>query len=65
MADNFLVSISQDILERYSDTEAQNLREGLEACLLMTETKCNVPDPLQKEFNAQAAQLGQYILRKH
>jgi hypothetical protein len=64
VADNFMVSISQDILERFDDTSTQNLREGLEACLLMTDTKCNVPDPLQKEFNAKQLTLGQYLLKK-
>jgi hypothetical protein len=64
VADNFFISISQDILERFDDTNTVNLREGLEACLLMTETKCNVPDPLQKEFNAKQLTLGQYLLKK-
>jgi hypothetical protein len=65
VADNFFISISQDILERFDDTSTENLREGLEACLLMTETKCSVPDPLQKEFNAKQLTLGQYLMKKH
>lgn len=65
VADKFLGSVAQDIVERFDDTSTQNLREGLEACLLMTETKCNVPDPLQKEFGATQLTLGQYLLKKN
>lgn len=65
VADSFLGSIAQDIVERFDDTNKQNLREGLEACLLMTDSKCNVPDPLQKEFGATQLTLGQYLLKKH
>jgi hypothetical protein len=46
VADNFLGAIAQDIVERFNDTNTQNLKEGLESCLLMTESKCNVPDSL-------------------
>ena len=46
VSDNFLGAIAQDIIERYNDTNIQNLKEGLESCLLMTESKCNVPDVL-------------------
>src|ERR1017187_6441793 len=52
IASQFLGSIAQDIVERYNDTDKKNLRQALEACLLMTDSKCNVPDPLQKEFDA-------------
>lgn len=65
VADNFLASIAQDIVERFDDMSTQNLREALEACLLLTDTKCNVRDPLQKEFNAKQLTLGQYLLKKH
>lgn len=64
-ADSFLASIAQDIVERFDDTNRQNLREALEACLLMTDSKCNVPGPLQKEFGATQFTLGQYILKKN
>ena len=50
VATNFVVAIAQDILERYDKTSTDNLAEGLEVCLLLTDTKCNVPDALQKEF---------------
>jgi hypothetical protein len=65
VADEFLVSITQDILERFDSTNKENLREALEACLLMTDSKCNVPDPLQKEFGTKQLTLGQWILKKN
>lgn len=65
VADKFLSSIAQDVVERFDETSTQNLREGLEACLLMTESKCNVPDPLQKELGATQLTLGQYLLKKN
>ena len=65
VSDNFLASIAQDIVERFDDTSKDNLREALQACLLMTDSKCNVPDPLQKEFNAKELTLGQYLLKKN
>lgn len=62
---DFFVSIASDIAERYNDTEMGSLRQALETCLLFTDTKCNVPDPLQKEFGAKQLTLGQYIMQKH
>jgi hypothetical protein len=64
IATNFLSAIAQDIVERYNDTDKNNLRQGLEACLLLTESKCNVPDPLQQEFDAKQLTLGQYLLKR-
>jgi hypothetical protein len=64
VATNFLGSIAQDIVERYESTDKDNLRQALEACLLLTDTRCNVPDPLQKEFDAKQLTLGQYVLKK-
>ncbi len=65
VASNFLGSIAQDIVERFDSTNTDNLRQALESCLLMTDSKCNVPDPLQKEFGAKQLTLGQYLLKKH
>jgi len=65
VSDNFLASIAQDIVERFDSTSKDNLREALQACLLMTDSKCNVPDPLQKEFDAKQLTLGQYLLKKN
>jgi len=65
MATRILGSIAQDVLERYNDTDKENLRQGLEACLLLTDSKCNVPNPLQKEFGATQLTLGQYLIVLH
>ena len=65
VSDNFLASIAQDIVERFDSTSKENLREALQACLLMTDSKYNVPDPLQKEFDAKQLTLGQYLLKKN
>lgn len=64
-ADDFLRSIAQDIVERYDTTSKDNLREALQSCLLMADSKCNVPDPLQKEFNAKQLTLGQFLLKEN
>jgi hypothetical protein len=65
VSDKFLSSIAKDIVERFDSTSKDNLREALQACLLMTDSKCNVPDPLQKEFGARQLTLGQYLLKKN
>ena len=52
VANTFFASLAQDIVERYNDTDKNNLRQGLEACLFLTDSKCKVPDPLQKELDA-------------
>jgi len=62
---NFLGAIAQDIVERYNDTDKDNLRQALQACLLLTDSKCNVPNPLQKELEAKQLTLGRYLLMQH
>ena len=64
-ADRVLGSLAQDIVENYDNTDKQNLRQALLSCLLMTDSKCNVPDPLQAEFDAKQLTLGQYLLKKN
>ena len=64
VATAFLASMAQDIVERWDDTDKENLKKSLEACLLLTDLKCNVPDPLQKELNAKQLTLGQYLMKK-
>lgn len=64
LATRFLGAIAGDVSERYNDTDKDYLRAGLESCLVLTDTKCNVPDPLQKEFDAKQLTLGQYLLKK-
>ena len=63
VADNFLGPVAQDIVERWDDTNQDNLRQALQSCLLLTDTKCNVPDSLQKEFGAKQLTLGQYLMK--
>lgn len=65
VASNFLASITQDIVERFDNTNRDNLRQALESCLLMTDSKCNVPDPLLKEFGTKQLTLGQFLLKNH
>lgn len=65
VANQFLGAIAQDVVERYNDTDKQNLRQGLEACLFLTDSKCNVPNPLQKELDAKQLSLGQYLMIQH
>ena len=65
VADNFLASIAQDIVERLDSANRDNLKEALEGCLLLTDSKCNVPDLLQKELGAKQLTLGQYLLKQH
>jgi hypothetical protein len=64
MADNLLAAIAADIVERWDETNKRNLREALESCLFLTDSKCNVPGPLQEEMGGKQLTLGQYIIKK-
>jgi len=48
-SDNFLSSIAQDIVERWEGMVRDNAVENLEACLMLTQSSCKVPDPLIPE----------------
>lgn len=63
MANNFLKSIAQDIVERFERTNRENLRDALKSCLFLTDTKCNVPKPLQEEFGEKQLTLGQFMMK--
>jgi hypothetical protein len=63
MASNFLKSIAQDIVERFENTNKENLRDALKSCLFLTDTKCNVPTPLQQEFGEKQLTLGQFMMK--
>jgi hypothetical protein len=65
MANNFLKSIAQDIVERFENTNKENLRDSLKSCLFLTDTKCNVPTPLQQEFGEKQLTLGQFMMKSH
>lgn len=64
VASDFLGAIASDIVERYESTTKDNLKQSLETCLFLTESKCNVPEPLQKEVGAKQISLSQYLLKQ-
>ena len=55
----------QRIVERWDETDKRNLIETLEACLFLTESKCNVPTQLRAEFGEKQMTLGQYLVFKN
>ena len=61
VADNFLASIAQDIVERWNDTIRANAIERLESCLFLTQSSCKVPDPLEPELKTKVINLSQYL----
>jgi hypothetical protein len=63
MANNFVKSIAQDIVERFESTNKENLRDALKSCLFLTDTKCNVPKPLQDELGEKQLTLGQFMMK--
>lgn len=63
LANDFLGAIASDIVERFDKTVKDNLKQSLEACLLLTDSKCNVPDQLQKELGAKQLSLGEYLMK--
>jgi hypothetical protein len=63
MANNFVGAIAQDIVERFEHTNKENLRDSLKSCLFLTDTKCNVPKPLQEEVGEKQLTLGQYVMK--
>lgn len=63
IANNFLKSIAQDIVERFENTNKENLRDSLKSCLFLTDTKCNVPTPLQQELGEKQLTLGQFMMK--
>jgi hypothetical protein len=65
MANSLLAAIAADIVERWDSTDKTNMREALEACLFLTDSKCNVPTPLQAGLGEKQLTLGQYIFKKN
>lgn len=61
MADNFLASIAQDVVERWNEMIRANAIESLEACLFLTQSSCKVPAVLSKELKANVINLSQYF----
>jgi hypothetical protein len=65
VADNLLAAIASDIVERWNETDLKNMTESLEACLFLTDSKCNVPTPLQEQLGEKQLTLGQYLFKKN
>ena len=61
VADNFLSSIAQDIVERWNGMVRDNAVENLEACLVLTQSSCKVPDSLVTELKMKIINLSQYM----
>jgi hypothetical protein len=63
MADLLFAAVAADIAEKWNRANKENLRASLESCLFLTDSKCNVPVPLQDELNATELSLRQYLNR--
>jgi hypothetical protein len=61
VADNFLASVAQDIVERWNGMIRANAVENLEACLMLTQSSCKVPDPLVPELKSKIINMSQYL----
>jgi hypothetical protein len=61
VADNFVSSVAQDIVERWSDITRANAIETLESCLFFTQSSCAVPDRLASELKVKVLNLSQYL----
>lgn len=61
MADNLLSSIAQDIVERWDGMIRANAVENLEACLMLTQSSCKVPDSLVPELKLKIINMSQYL----
>ena len=61
VADNFLISIAQDVVERWNEIVRSNAIEGLESCLFLTQSSCKVPETLVPELKTKVINLSQYL----
>jgi hypothetical protein len=61
MADNLLSSTAQDIVERWDGMVRANAVENLEACLMLTQSSCKVPDSLVPELKLKIINMSQYL----
>src|SRR5215831_4038046 len=60
IADGFLASVAQDIVEGLSKAARSNAVENLEACLFLTQSSCAVPEVLAPELKVKTLNLSQY-----
>jgi hypothetical protein len=61
VGNNLLASIAQDIVERWDGMVRANAIENLEACMMLTQSSCKVPDPLVPELKLKIVNLSQYL----
>lgn len=61
IADNFVSSVAQDIVERWGSIRRANAIETLESCLFLTQSSCAVPDLLVPELKTKILNLSQYM----
>lgn len=61
IADNFVASEAQDIVERWSEITRANAIEMLESGLFLTQSSCAVPDKLQPELKVKVLNMSQYM----
>jgi hypothetical protein len=61
IADGFLSSIAQDIVEGLDHARRGNAVESLEACLFLTQSSCAVPEVLAPELKVKTINLSQYL----
>lgn len=63
VADNFVSSVAQDIVERWNQIRRTNAIEELESCLFLTQSSCAVPEILAPELKTKVLNLSQYMQR--
>jgi hypothetical protein len=61
IADAFLSSMSQDIIEQVNKAMRTNAIESLESCLLLTQSSCAVPNLVVPELKVKTINLSQYL----
>ena len=61
IADGFLASVAQDIVEGMQHAVRTNAVESLEACFRLTQSSCAVPDVLVPELRVKTLNLSQYL----
>lgn len=61
IADNFVSSVAQDIVERWDEMLRTNAIEMFESCLFLTQSSCAVPERLQGELKAKILNMSQYM----
>ena len=63
IADSFVTSVAQDIVENWDTTTRANAIEMFESCLFLTQSSCAVPERLQGELKAKILNMSQYMQR--